>query len=88
MGKYIRLTENYKEAILWQEKKYRVMLITLSAKLEDGSRKSIDEAEICTCPDQGTANLILHLLRENSYKAICNDKTAKDNESMRFLSIK
>ena len=69
-------------------KKYRVMLVTLSTKLEDGSRKTINEVEICTCPNQGTAILILHLLRENPYKVICNDKTAKDNESMKFLSIK
>ena len=69
------------------KKKLHVMLITLSAKLDDGSRKTINKSEICSCPDRGTAELILYLLRENSYKAICNDETAKDNERMMFLSI-
>ena len=68
-------------------RKHHVVLVTLSAKVEDGSRKTIGKSEICSCPDRGTAELILYLLRENSYKVICNDKTAKDNESMRFLSI-
>ena len=68
-------------------KKLHVMLITLSTKLDDGSRKIINKSEICSCPDRGTAELILYLLRENSYKAICNDDTAKDNERMMFLSI-
>jgi len=69
------------------KKKYHVMLIILSAKLDDGSRKTISKSEICSCSDRGTAELILYLLRENSYKAICNDDTAKDNENMILLSI-
>lgn len=69
------------------KKKYHVLLITLSAKLDDGSRKTINKSEICSCSDRGLAELILHLLRENSYKTICNYDTARDNENMRFLSI-
>ena len=68
-------------------KKYHVVLVTLSAKLEDGSRSTLNKSEICSCIDRGSAELILHLLRTNSYSHICNDKTAKDNESMMFLSI-
>lgn len=69
-------------------KKYHVMLTTLSCELEDGSRKTLSESEICSCPDRGSAELILHLLRENTYKAICNQQTAKSNESIIFLTIK
>ena len=70
------------------KKRYHVVLVTLSTKLEDGSRATINKSEICSCADRGSAELILHLLRENSsYKTLCNDKTAKDNESVRFLSI-
>lgn len=68
-------------------KKFHVVLLTLSAKLADGSRKTVNKSEICSCADRGSAELILHLLRENSYKAICNYDTAKDNETMCFLSI-
>ena len=68
-------------------KKYHVVLVTLSPKLEDGSRDTISKEEICSCNERGTEELIKHLLAENSYKVICNKETAKDNESMRFLSI-
>lgn len=68
-------------------KKTKVVLVELSERLDDGSRKTIQTSEICSCGSRGTAELILHLLREQpSYKRLCNDKTAKDNERMFFLS--
>ena len=39
-------------------KKAKVKLIKFSARLDDGSRKTIEENIICTCDSRGTAELI------------------------------
>lgn len=67
------------------KKKSRVVLVHLSAKLEDGSRKTVETKEICSCNERGTAELIKFKL-EPHYKALCKESPA-DNESMWFLSV-
>lgn len=69
-------------------KKSKVVLVELSPKLADGSRKTVQEKEICSCPDRGTAELIAYTLRNNSsYGKIINHDTCKDNEHMWFISV-
>ena len=67
-------------------KKLKVMLVQLSPKLEDGSRKTIQEKEICSCNERGTAELILYRLRPD-YEVLCKTDV-KDNEYMWFLTIR
>ena len=69
-------------------KKSKVIWVTLSPKLNDGSRKIIDVKEICSCESHGTAQLIMYSLRRDSiYGRTENKQTAKDNESIYFLSV-
>ena len=67
-------------------KKAHVVLTTLSIKCEDGSRKTVDKNEICSCKDRGTAELIRRLLLDNSYKELCR-KNVSDNERMFVLGV-
>lgn len=66
-------------------RKSRVVLVELSPKLEDGSRKTLQTQEICSCNERGTAELILYKLRPH-YAILCKEKF-EDNEHMFFLSI-
>ena len=46
-----------------------IFWIELSPKLEDGSRKTLNETVLATCKSEGTAHLIASLLRDQvSYK--------------------
>lgn len=67
-------------------KKAHVVLTTLSIKREDGSRKTVDKDEICSCKDRGTAELICRLLLDNNYKELCR-KDVNDNERMYILGV-
>lgn len=68
-------------------KKTKVVFVTLSAQLDDGSRKTLSTSEICSCKDRGMAELIMALLRDNSaYRTVCDNDTAAPNECMYFLS--
>lgn len=68
-------------------KKTRVVWVDLSPELEDGSRKTLSQEEICSCKDTGTAMLIIKALRDNSiYGRNENKNTAKPNEHMYLLS--
>ena len=62
-----------------------IFLVELSPKLEDGSRKTLSEKVIATSKDYGTAQLIVHLLRNHSgYKDLISPK--KDNERLYLLT--
>ena len=67
-------------------KKYKVMFVTLSAVLEDGSRSTLMEEEICSCKNRGMAELILYRLRENDYKELLARKN--DNTPMYLLTVR
>lgn len=67
-------------------KKAHVVLTTLSVKCGDGSRKTVDKNEICTCKDRGMAELICRLLLDNSYKDLCREDVS-DNERMFILGV-
>ncbi len=69
-------------------KKSKVVWVMLSEKLEDGSRKTLDVKEICSCSARGNAEMILYHLRESSiYGRTENKETAADNEKMYFLAV-
>ena len=62
-----------------------IVLIEFSPKLEDGSRKIINETVLATCKAPGTANLIVSLLKnQESYKKLLERKG--DNESIYGLT--
>lgn len=67
------------------KRKSRVVLVELSAKLDDGSRKTLQVKEICSCNERGTAELIKVRLKDD-YKVLCKENPG-DNEHMWFLSI-
>ena len=66
-------------------KKYHVVLVTLSPKLEDGSRDTINKAEICSCNERGTAELIKQFMTEK-YKSAGFNMDLK-NEQIRFVKL-
>ena len=72
-------------------RKTKVVLVTLSAAKEDGSRDTISEAEICSCKDPHDARIILDCLRNIHYREY-NYSNKRDevnhNEWMQFTSIK
>lgn len=47
-------------------KKYKLFLVTLSPRTEDGDRKTLEQTEICSAASRGTAELIKHLLENHS----------------------
>lgn len=47
-------------------KKHRLMLVTFSPQTDDGSRKTLDKAEICSTASRGTAELIKKLLQDHT----------------------
>lgn len=47
-------------------KKHHLMLVTFSAQTEDGSRKTLDQTEICSSASRGTIELIKHLLQNHT----------------------
>lgn len=67
-------------------KKWKVMLVELSPKMEDGSRRTVQEKEICSCKEHGTAELILYKIKDN-YSMLCKENTS-DTESKWFLTIR
>ena len=66
-------------------KKFKVVLVEHSEKLDDGNRKLLGESVICTCSERGTAELIKHLL-EPSYDEIINHNDP--NRHIYHLAIK
>lgn len=63
----------------------RIFLIEFSPKLEDGSRKTINETVIAKCKEPGTANLICYLLENySSYKELLSK--SGDNERIYALT--
>lgn len=69
-------------------KKYKVWLNEFSHKTEDGSRKTINRTIICSCTDQGSAMIILKLLKENTYKTLLESNDgSKANETMYTLTV-
>lgn len=67
-------------------KKYKVMFVTLSAVLKDGSRNTLMEEEICSCKSRGMAELICYRLRENDYKELLSRNC--DNTPMYLLTVR
>lgn len=67
------------------KKKSKVVLVHMSPKLEDGSRKTVETKEICACNERGTAELIMFKLTPH-YAVLCK-KNPADNEHMWFLSV-
>ena len=65
-------------------KKPKVILTQFSAKLDDGSRKTIQRKVICTCEDRGTAELILYRIRDD-YRVLTDD--IADNKPIWYLSV-
>lgn len=47
-------------------KKHHLMLVTFSPQTDDGSRKTLDKAEICSTTSRGTAELIKKLLQDHT----------------------
>ena len=47
-------------------KKYKLFLVTLSPRTEDGDRKTLEQAEICSSASRGTIELIKHLLQDQT----------------------
>lgn len=72
-------------------RKTKVVLVTLSAAKEDGSRDIIREAEICSCKDPHDARIILDCLRNIHYEEYNysnkHDEVNRD-EWMQFTSIR
>lgn len=66
-------------------KKTKVVLLTLSAQKQDGSRDTINCYEVCSCTDPAMAHRIMQLLRENVYTNKIN-ADAKANEPMYLVS--
>lgn len=72
-------------------RKTKVVLVTLSAAKEDGSRDTISEAEICSCKDPHDARIILDCLRNihyGEYNYSNNREEIKQNDMIQFTSIK
>lgn len=72
-------------------RKTKVVLVTLSAAKEDGSRDTISEAEICSCKDPYDARIILNCLRNihyGEYNYSNNREEIKQNDMIQFTSIK
>ncbi|MBQ5901345.1 MAG: hypothetical protein IIW86_05745 [Clostridia bacterium] len=68
-------------------KKHHLMLVTFSAQTEDGSRKTLDKAEICSTTSRGTAELIKKLLQQYSAYRETARNDHKANETIRKLVI-
>ena len=68
-------------------KKHKIMWVTLSPKTEGGSRITLDKNEICSCKNMGDAQLILSLLRQYSIHGRHENKDAKPDERMSFLTM-
>lgn len=47
-------------------KKYKLILVTLSPRTEDGDRKTLEQTEICSSASRGTIELIKHLLQDQT----------------------
>lgn len=72
-------------------RKTKVVLVTLSAAKEDGSRDTISEAEICSCKDPHDARIILDCLRNihyGEYNYSNNHEKIKQDEPMIFTSTR
>ena len=65
-------------------KKAKVTLIQFCAKLEDGSRKTIQRITICSCDDRGTAELIRYKLADH-YSTLTDNKA--DNMPIWLLTV-
>lgn len=67
-------------------KKYKVMFVTLSAVLKDGSRSTLMEEEICSCKNRGMAEIIYRSLKEDCYRELLSIKN--DNTPMYLLTVR
>ncbi len=65
-------------------RKYKVVLDRLTPVKENGSRDFADRTILCTCCDQGTAQLIRNRLTE-PYKVLTEDNGP--NSSMYMLAV-
>lgn len=66
-------------------KKPKVNLVTLSQKLDDGSRNTLSTKNICTCNERGTAEVICKLLSEETYKSLLEEKS--DDKQIYLLLV-
>ena len=66
-------------------KKTKVVLLTMSAQRQDGSRETTNIYEICSCTDPSMARRIMQLLRKHVYTDQVN-ADAKADEPMYLVS--